>query len=457
MTDEANEARRSVVTPGSKPVALGSLPPLGSVPPAMHAQVIRADRFGDPAGAFRAEVIATPALGPDDVLIAVMAAGINYNNVWAARGYPVDQIAARRKRGEPEDFHIGGSDASGIVYAVGENMRDIDIGQHVVTHPGCWDADDPWIARGKDPMTAPSARIYGYDTNYGSFGQFTRVQAHQVLPKAPQLTWEEAAASTLVGATAYRMLFGWPGNTVAEGDVVLVWGGSGGLGSQAIQLARHAGAIPVAVVSAPERGEFAMKLGAVGWIDRRQFNHWGIPPLVDDDAGQKVWTAAVRAFGKQIWDIVGQRRDPAIVFEHPGAATIPTSIFVCEPGGMVAVCAGTTGYDAVVDLRYHWTRRSGCRDRMEPTMSRQMHTTSSSSRERSVRRWAERSPSRKSVKRTLRWVEAIRYSATSLRSSGRMSPVRVAMGDCLGLRQHSGRRAAGFEVRLMRGTEELRS
>ena len=140
--------------------------------------------------------------------------------------------------------------------------------------------------------------------------------------------------------------------------MVLVWGGSGGLGTQAIQLARQAGAVPVAVVSDPERGAYAEKYGAAGYINRRDFDHWGIPPLVDDAAGQKAWTASARAFGKQA---VGHRRverqDPAIVFEHPGATTIPTSIFVCEPGGMVVICAGTTGYDAMVDLRYHWTRQ----------------------------------------------------------------------------------------------------
>jgi crotonyl-CoA carboxylase/reductase len=177
------------------------------------------------------------------------------------------------------------------------------------------------------------------------------------MPKATHLTWEEAAAPSLVGTTAYRMLHGWAGNTVAEGDVVLIWGGSGGLGTQATQLVRRAGAIPVAVVSDEERGAYAEKYGAVGWINRKEFSHWGIPPLVDDTAGQKEWSSQAKAFGKRVWEIVGERKDPAIVFEHPGAATIPTSIFLCQPGGMVVICAGTTGYDAVVDLRYHWTRQ----------------------------------------------------------------------------------------------------
>jgi crotonyl-CoA carboxylase/reductase len=349
--------RQKVATTGTDVVPMGTLPPLGEVPSHMHVQAVRQHRFGDPLDAFQSEVVETPTLAPDEVLIAVLAAGINYNNVWAARGYPVDQVAVRQRRGETEDFHVGGSDASGIVYALGEAVTGIEIGQEVVTHPGWWNADDPWIAEGRDPMVSNSARIYGYDTNYGSFGQFTRVQAHQVLPKAQHLTWEEAAAPTLVGTTSYRMLHGWKGNTVDAGDVVLVWGGSGGLGSQAIQLARLAGATPVAVVSEESRGQYAEKLGAAGWINRRDFNHWGIPPLVDDKAGQKEWTSSARAFGKRIWDIVGDRTDPAIVVEHPGAATVPTSIFVCQPGGMVVICAGTTGYDAMVDLRYHWTRQ----------------------------------------------------------------------------------------------------
>ncbi|MFQ5340877.1 MAG: crotonyl-CoA carboxylase/reductase [Anaerolineae bacterium] len=338
-------------------VPIGTLPPVGEVPKKMLAQVIRQDRFGDPRTAFQVEEIDVPELKPHEVLIGVMAAGINYNNVWAARGSPVDVIRVRQKRGEPYDFHIGGSDVSGIVYAIGDAVDDVAVGDEVVVHHGYWDLDDPWIKAGKDPMIAPSARIWGYDTNFGSFGQFCVAQAHQVLPKASHLSWEEAAAPTLVGTTAYRMLCGWQGNVVKEGDVVLVWGGSGGLGSQAIQLATVHGARAVAVVSDDERGEYCKGLGATGYINRREFSHWGIPPHWTDVAGQKEWLAGCRAFGKAIWDVLGERRSPNIVFEHPGEATIPTSIFVCEAGGMVVICAGTTGYAAVVDLRYHWVRQ----------------------------------------------------------------------------------------------------
>jgi crotonyl-CoA carboxylase/reductase len=347
---------------------LSALPPPGHVPETMLAQVIRQSRFGDPRTAFQVEMIATPTPGRGEVLIAVMAAGVNFNNVWAARGVPIDVIGARQRAGESYDFHVGGSDASGIVYSVGPGVENVQIGDEVIVHPGYWSADDPWVKQGKDPMISASARIWGYDTNFGAFAQFCLVQSHQVLPKADHLTWEEAAAPTLVGTTAYRMLFGWKGNQLNEGDVVLVWGGSGGLGGQAIQLAKLKGAIPVAVVSNAERGAYCVKLGAAGWISRKDYSHWGIPPHWDDTDGQKRWLGEARRFGKAIWDIVGERRSPAIVFEHPGEETIPTSIFVCEEGGMVVICAGTTGYSAMVDLRYLWTRQKrfqgshGCND-----------------------------------------------------------------------------------------------
>jgi crotonyl-CoA carboxylase/reductase len=337
---------------------IGSLPPVGEVPEKMLAQVVRQDRMGEPRDAFQIEEVDTPSIAADQVLIGVMAAGINYNNVWAARGIPIDIIAQRQRAGSTEDFHVGGSDASGIVYAVGADVDNVAVGDEVVIHPGMWDAGDPWVTAGRDPMIAPSAKIWGYDgPNYGAFGQFAVVQGHQCMPKADHLTWEDAAAPTLVGTTAYRMLFGWEGHTVQKDDVVLIWGGAGGLGTQAIQLVKHAGGIPVAVVSDATKGEYCVSLGAAGYIDRTEFDHWGVPPHWQDGPGQKQWTAGARAFGKKIWDIVGARRNPAIVFEHPGEDTVPTSIFVADGGGMVVVCAGTTGYSATVDLRYHWVRQ----------------------------------------------------------------------------------------------------
>ena len=336
---------------------LGEIPPLGEVPQKMIAQVIRQERFGEPTKAFQIEKIDTPELKSDEVLIYVMAAGVNYNNVWAALGIPVDVIGARLKKGEKEPFHIGGSDASGIVWKVGSDVKNVKVGDEVVVHCGVWDKNDPWVKAGKDPMFAPSQLIWGYETNWGSFAQFAKVQDHQCLPKPKHLSWEEAAAYMLVGATAYRMLHGWPEHEVRKDDIVLIWGGAGGLGSMAIQIVKAAGGIPVAVISGEDKVEYCKKLGAKGVINRKLFNHWGMLPHWKDNEAYGKWLQGVRAFGKALWEAIGEKRSPRIVFEHPGEDTVPTSMFVCDTGGMIVICAGTTGYNATVDLRYHWMRQ----------------------------------------------------------------------------------------------------
>jgi crotonyl-CoA carboxylase/reductase len=337
---------------------IGELPPIGHVPKRMYGQLIRADRFGHPTPAFQTEKVDVPKIKPDEVLVYVMAAGINYNNVWAALGSPIDVIAARKKaKYDHSDFHIGGSDASGIVYATGSEVHNVKVGDRVVIHCGVWDKDCPAVRNGDDPMYDPSFKIWGYETNWGSFAQFTKVQAHQCMPKAKHLSWEQAAAPTLVGSTAYRMLMGWPPHTVRQGDVVLIWGASGGLGSMAIQIVRAEGGIPVGVVGDDRKIEFCKKLGAKGCINRKHFKHWGMLPHWKDDASFSKWTSEARNFGKALWDVVGERKSPRLVFEFPGEDTIPTSVFVCDTGGMVVICAGHTGYNATIDLRYLWMRQ----------------------------------------------------------------------------------------------------
>ncbi len=336
---------------------IGEIPPLGDVPAKMHAWLIRPERFGEPTQAFQKEVLDVPEIADDEVLVYVMAAGVNYNNVWAGLGIPVNVIAARNKAGETEDFHIGGSDASGIVYKIGKDVTNVKVGDEVVAHCGEWKKNCPMEQAGKDPMYDSSFRIWGYETNYGSFAQFTKVQDHQLLPKPKHLSWEASATYMLVGATSYRMLMAWEPNAVKENDVVLVWGGAGGIGSMAIQIAKAMGAKPIAVISDESKVDYCMKLGAVGCINRKDFDHWGMMPHWKDQEAYGQWLKGARKFGKAIWDILGEKRGVDVVFEHPGETTLPTSVFVCETGGMVVICAGTTGFNATLDLRYHWMRQ----------------------------------------------------------------------------------------------------
>ncbi len=339
---------------------LGEMPPANHVPARMYASTIRPERFGEPIQAFSREVVDVPAAGPGQVLVWVMAAGVNYNNIWASLGSPVDVIATRQKReGAKEDFHIGGSDASGIVWAVGEGVTDVKVGDQVVLSCGMWDTQAEDIQSGVDPIMSESARIWGYEANWGSFAQFTLVDEYQCHPKPAHLSWEQAAAYMLVGATAYRQLLRWEPHVVREGDPVLIWGGTGGLGCMAIQIVKARGGIPIAVVSSDDKIDYCMALGAHGVINRSDpaFNHWGRLPDINDDQAMAQWMKGANAFRKRWTEVLGSRQGPKIVLEHPGQSTIPTSMLMCDNGGMVTICAGTTGYNADVDLRYLWMRQ----------------------------------------------------------------------------------------------------
>ncbi len=326
---------------------IGEMPPIGHVPKQMLAWAIRRDRHGEPDKSMLVETVDVPEIDSHDVLVLVMAAGVNYNGVWAGLGIPISPFDIHKA-----DYHIAGSDASGIVWAVGDKVTRWKVGDEVVIHCNQDNGDDE-ECNGGDPMFSPSQRIWGYETPDGSFAQFTRVQAQQLMARPQHLTWEESACYTLTLATAYRMLFGHHPHELKPGQNVLVWGASGGLGSFAIQLINTAGGNAIGVISDEDKREFVMGLGAKGVINRKDFNCWGQLPVVNSD-DYKAWFGEVRKFGKAIWDITGKGVNVDMVFEHPGEATFPVSTFVCKKGGMVVICAGTTGYNLTMDARYVW-------------------------------------------------------------------------------------------------------
>ena len=326
---------------------VGEIPPLGHVPAQMYAWAIRRERHGEPDKSFQVEVVETPTLDANEVLVLVMAAGVNYNGVWAGLGVPISPFD-----GHGADYHIAGSDASGIIWAVGDKVKNWKVGDEVVIHCNQDDGDDE-ECNGGDPMYSPTQRIWGYETPDGSFAQFTRVQAQQLLPRPKHLTWEESACYTLTLATAYRMLFGHAPHDIKPGQHVLVWGASGGLGSFAVQLAKAAGAHAIGVISDESKRDFVMSMGAKGVINRKDFNCWGQLPTVNTPE-YDAWFKEARRFGKAIWEFTGKGNNVDIVFEHPGESTFPVSNLVCKKGGMVVICAGTTGFNCTFDVRYTW-------------------------------------------------------------------------------------------------------
>ena len=352
MTDNTAEIIELTAGQAKKDLyEVGEIPPLGHVPKQMYAWAILRERHGEPKDAMQVEVVDTPELDSHDVLVMVMAAGVNYNGVWASLGLPISPFDVHKA-----DFHVAGSDASGIVWAVGSKVKRVKVGDEVVVHCNQDDGDDE-ECNGGDPMFSPSQRIWGYETPDGSFAQFCRVQDRQLMPRPRHLTWEESGCYVLTLATAYRMLFGHRPHILRPGHNVLVWGGSGGLGTMAVQLIATAGANAIGVISDDDKRDFVLQLGAKGVINRKDFNCWGRLPEVNDQGGYGEYMKECRKFGKAIWEITGKGNDVDFVFEHPGEHTFPVSCFVVKRGGMVVFCAGTTGYNLTMDARFVWMRQ----------------------------------------------------------------------------------------------------
>ncbi|MGI8572837.1 MAG: crotonyl-CoA carboxylase/reductase [Solirubrobacteraceae bacterium] len=319
----------------------------GELPPTMTAWVIREERLGEPLDAFQLEEIEVPEPEAFEVVVRVMAAGVNFNNVWAALGEPVSVFRYHPN----EDHHIGGSDASGIVWKVGPGVTRWKPCDEVVIHCNQASYEDPEV-HGLDPLAAPSQQIWGYETSWGSFAQFCKVQAQQLLRKPKQLAWEEAAAYGLTYFTAYRMLI--DRCRIKAGHRVLIWGAAGGLGVFATQLCALTGADALGVVSSEEKGRLVKQLGAVDYINRQEFA--GMMRRGDETPEEeRARFKESRRFCKAIGERLGG--PPDIVFEHVGKATFPTSVLAVKPFGKVVICGATSGYQLDFDVRYLWMRQ----------------------------------------------------------------------------------------------------
>ena len=308
----------------------------------------------DPRKSLHVDRVALPELAPDEAYVAVMASSINFNTVWTSIFEPLptfgflDRLGRESKWGARHalDYHVVGSDASGVVLRVGSAVRKWRPGDRVTVHCNYVDDQDP--SAHDDSMLADNQRIWGFESNFGGLADITVVKANQLMPKPRHLSWEEAAVNALCNSTAYRMLVSRNGAPVAQGERVLVWGATGGLGSFAVQYALNGGATPVGVVSSPEKVSLLHDLGVEAVIDRREagYRFWSDEHTQDE----REW----RRLGRDIRALVGE--DPDIVFEHPGRQTMGASVFVCKRGGTVVTCAATSGYMIEYDNRHLWMK-----------------------------------------------------------------------------------------------------
>ena len=323
----------------------------GTLPRTMAAWVIRPEREGEPKDAYQLEEVEVPEPGAFEVIVRVMAAGVNYNGVWAALGKPVSVF----DYGDHPEFghHIGGTDASGVVWKVGEGVTRWKPGDEVVIQ-GSQSSYEDIEVHGLDPLAAPSQKAWGYETTWGSFAEFTKVQAQQLLPKPRNLSWVESGSCGVSYFAAYGMLM--KKCSLQAGHNVLIWGAAGGLGVFGVQLCKAAGANAVGVVSSEEKGELIKKLGAVDYVNRNEFGEMmRTDANLADPASDKERFKATRAFAKRVKGILGDA--PDIVFEHVGGATFPTSVFTVKTFGKVVICGATSGYQLDFDARYLWMKQ----------------------------------------------------------------------------------------------------
>ncbi len=308
----------------------------------------------DPRKSLHVGDVPTPELAPDEVYLAVMASSINFNTVWTSIFEPISTFGALKRLGRESEwakrhdlpYHVVGSDASGVVLKVGSAVRNWKPGDRVTVH--CNHVDDQDPSAHDDSMMAANQRIWGYETNFGGLADLAVVKANALMPKPAHLTWEEAAVNALCNSTSYRMLVGKHGARMKQGDVVLIWGATGGIGAYAAQYVLNGGGIPVCVVSSADKAQILRNMGVEHIIDRAAAGYQFWKDERTHDEGE--W----RRLGKDIRELCGE--DPDIVFEHPGRNTFAASMYVTKRGGTVVTCAATSGFMMEFDNRHFWMR-----------------------------------------------------------------------------------------------------
>ncbi|MBF4767522.1 crotonyl-CoA carboxylase/reductase [Nocardioides agariphilus] len=333
------------------------------VPDSYRAVTVHKDEVGyfeglatkdkDPRETLHLDDVPVPELGPGEALVAVMASAINYNTVWTSIFEPVSTFSFLERYGRLSPlskrhdlpYHVVGSDLSGVVLRTGPGVHLWKAGDEVVAHCLSVELESP--DGHNDTMLDPEQRIWGFETNFGGLAELALVKSNQLMPKPAHLTWEEAASPGLVNSTAYRQLVSRNGAGMKQGDNVLIWGASGGLGGFATQYALNGGAVPVCVVSNEEKADICRAMGAELIINRSEagYRFWKDEHTQDP----KEW----RRFGNDIRELTGGE-DVDIVFEHPGRETFGASVYAARKGGTIVTCASTSGYLHQYDNRYLW-------------------------------------------------------------------------------------------------------
>jgi len=260
----------------------------------------------------------------DEVVFKVKSAALNYNDIWGMRGAPVPVPLP----------HISGSDAAGDVIAVGEDVKNIKVGDKVVSHSNMSCRVCKACTDGRE-FDCVNRIIWGFQTgpNWGAFSEITHLPEVNI-SKIPQgVSYDEAAAASMTLLTSWHMLVGRA--KIRPGQTVLIMGGGSGVGSFGIQIAKLYNCDVIATAS-PDKLDKCLELGADFAVDHRKED----------------WYKEVRAISKEL----AKKKDEApgidVSFDHIGQTHWNQQLTLLEYGATLVSCGATTGYDVKTDLRH---------------------------------------------------------------------------------------------------------
>ena len=282
----------------------------------MKAAVFR-EYNKDPTKVVKIEDIDVPKIKANEVLIKVESASYNYNDLWAIWGEPV-------KTPLP---HISGSDVAGTVVEIGEDVTKFKIGDRVVSHSNmsCRICEQCTAGREYD---CKERTIWGFQTGplWGGFAQYTHLPEVNVAKLPENVSFEDAAAISMVGMTAWHMLVGRA--RIIPGQTVLIMGGTSGVGMVGIQIAKLYNCNVIATAGNQQKMDKCLELGADNVVNHREAD----------------WYKKVREITK--------KEGVDVVFEHIGKNVFPQEVGLLKIGGTLVATGATTGYDSTIDLRF---------------------------------------------------------------------------------------------------------
>lgn len=289
---------------------------VNSVPAVFNSgmKAVQLTAHGAP-GQFRVTELPNPVPAPDDVVVRVRACGLNRLDLWLEEGaLPIPLDLPRTPGGE----------IAGEILAVGSDVdtRTWKPGDRVAIQSNLFCGKCEFCLAGDESLCLKS-QLLGVQRDGGFAEQV--VVPHRALVRLPEgASYEASAAVTLAGSTAMHMLVNRA--KVEMGQWILVIAGASGVGSAAIQIAKHLGAYVIATASTHEKRELAMSLGARAAVD----------------SAAEDWPAEVRK--------LTEKRGVDLVIEHVGGETLEKSFQCLARGGTIVTCGATAGRQVQLNL-----------------------------------------------------------------------------------------------------------